>query len=147
MLLCKEILAFINYKVIFSAELSKLVLCKVAEAAKGPRRNVWTLTKTLSFLCRHIKICGDLHTLAKKGFLGGKKQFFLYKKCITSWFILNVILYTFCNYAQKRRICLEKSKYAADENFVAIFAIAKKLPTSATLVLCTSNMQCKLVCV
>ena len=63
---------------IFSAELSKLVLCKVAEAAKGLRRNVWTLTKTLSFLCRHIKICGDLHTLAKKIFLGGYKTVFFF---------------------------------------------------------------------
>ena len=34
---------------------------------------------------------------------------------------------------QKRHICREKNKYAPDESFVAIFALAKRLPTSATL--------------
>ena len=38
-----------------------------------------------------------------------------------------------CNYAQKQRICRENSKYALDENFMAIFALAEMLPTSATL--------------
>ena len=38
-----------------------------------------------------------------------------------------------CNYAQKRRICRENSKYAPDKSFVAIFALAERLPTSATL--------------
>ena len=37
-----------------------------------------------------------------------------------------------CNYAQKRRSCRENSKYAPDESFVDIFALAKRLPTSAT---------------
>ena len=30
-----------------------------------------------------------------------------------------------CNYVQKRRICRENSKYAPDEKFMAIFALAK----------------------
>ena len=34
---------------------------------------------------------------------------------------------------QKRHICREKNKYATDESFVAIFALAERLPTSATL--------------
>ena len=34
---------------------------------------------------------------------------------------------------QKRRICREDSKYAPNESFVAIFALAERLPTSATL--------------
>ena len=38
-----------------------------------------------------------------------------------------------CNYAQKRRICRKNSKYALDEIFTAIFALAERLPTSATL--------------
>ena len=38
-----------------------------------------------------------------------------------------------CNYAQKRRICHEKSEYALDESYMAIFALAERLPTSATL--------------
>ena len=35
--------------------------------------------------------------------------------------------------AQKQCICRENSKYAPDKNFVAILALAEKLPTSATL--------------
>ena len=38
-----------------------------------------------------------------------------------------------CNYAQKRRICRENSKYAPDKKIMAIFALAERLPTSATL--------------
>ena len=38
-----------------------------------------------------------------------------------------------CNYTQKQRICRENSKYAPDERFLAIFALAERLPTSATL--------------
>ena len=38
-----------------------------------------------------------------------------------------------CNYVQKQRICRENSKYAPDESFVAIFALAERLPTSAPL--------------
>ena len=34
---------------------------------------------------------------------------------------------------RKRRICRENSKYAPNESFVAIFALAERLPTSATL--------------
>ena len=34
---------------------------------------------------------------------------------------------------QQRRICRGNSKYAPDESFVAIFALAERLPTSATL--------------
>ena len=40
-----------------------------------------------------------------------------------------------CKYAQKQQICRENSKYAPDESFVAIFALAERLPTFATLVL------------
>ena len=35
---------------------------------------------------------------------------------------------------QKRRICRENSKYAPDESFSAVFAVAERLPTSATLI-------------
>ena len=36
-----------------------------------------------------------------------------------------------CDYAQKRSICRENSKYA--QNIMAIFAFDERLPTSATL--------------
>ena len=45
-----------------------------------------------------------------------------------------------CNDPQKRRICLENSKHALDKNFIAIFALAKRLPTLATLPLCIYNI-------
>ena len=38
-----------------------------------------------------------------------------------------------CNFAQKQQICHRNSKYAPAEKFVAIFAFAEGLPTSATL--------------
>ena len=40
-----------------------------------------------------------------------------------------------CSYMQKRRIGRKKSKYTFDEFFLAIFALAERLPTSATLLL------------
>ena len=90
--------------------------------------------------CRVIKICRDLRTLWK--ILGKKsvniflvkKQSFLGKKCTVSitWYMVYIAYYT-CNYAQKRRICRENSKYAPADNFVAIFTFAERLPTSATL--------------
>ena len=43
---------------------------------------------------------------------------------------LNLQIY---NDAQKRRICRENRKYALDKNFMAIFALAERLPTSVTL--------------
>ena len=46
-------------------------------------------------------------------------------------YILNKI----CSYAQKRHIRHKNSKYAPDEKFVAIFAFAERLPTSANLAL------------
>ena len=48
-----------------------------------------------------------------------------------------------CNYGQKERICRENSKYAPDENFVAIIA-SERLPTSATL-LCTITISIKIL--
>jgi len=73
----------------------------------------------------------------KKGFLGQIQ-------CLlgpTAWYIaydteLNLQL---CNYTQtqnyaKRHICCENSESAPDESFVTIFALAERLPTSATLV-------------
>ena len=38
-----------------------------------------------------------------------------------------------CNFAQKQQICHRNSKYAPAEKFVAIFAFAERLPTTATL--------------
>ena len=58
--------------------------------------------------------------------------------------IANIVPYTEpnlknFNYAQKRQICPENSKYMPDENFVANFAFAERLPTSATLLLIQSS--------
>ena len=45
----------------------------------------------------------------------------------------NELNWQICNYTQKRCICRENSNYAFDENFMAIFALAERLPTPATL--------------
>ena len=44
-----------------------------------------------------------------------------------------------CNFAQKRSICRENSKYKPDEILVASFGLAKGLPNSATLMLRVSD--------
>ena len=92
-----------------------------------------------TLFCRDIKICGDLRTilktLGKKSFLLGQKLYILDKKCTITLYIAystELNLQT-CNSAQKRRIFRENSKYAPDEFFLAIFALAERLPTSATL--------------
>ena len=38
-----------------------------------------------------------------------------------------------CSYVQKRHICRQKSRYALDKSFMAIFALAERLQTSSTL--------------
>ena len=58
--------------------------------------------------------------------------------------IANIVPYTEpnlrnFNYAQKRQICPENSKYMPDENFLANFAFAERLPTCATLLLIQSS--------
>ena len=74
-----------------------------------------------------IKICRDLRTL-KTVFFGQEVHYFMVY--IAYFTELNLQI---CDYAQKRRICRENSKYAPDKSFVAIFALAERLPTSATL--------------
>ena len=63
----------------------------------------------------------------------GQKQCFLGKNSTITWYLLHLNL-QICNYAQKRRICRENSKYALGYNFHGHFALAGRLPTSATLV-------------
>ena len=53
-----------------------------------------------------------------------------YKVYIAYYTKLNLQI---CKYAQKWRICRKNSKYAHDENFLAIFASDERLQTSATL--------------
>ena len=119
---------------IFSAELSKLVLCKVAEAAKGLRRNVWTLTKTLSFLCRHIKICGNLHTLAKKGFFLGVKNCVSCARSALLHGIYHIELdLQTCNHAKNDAFVAKIANPRLTKISKPIFALAGRLPTSATL--------------
>ena len=39
-----------------------------------------------------------------------------------------------CNYTQKRSVCRKNSDYMLDEIFMASFALAERLQTSATLI-------------
>ena len=43
-----------------------------------------------------------------------------------------------CDYVQKRRICCKKVNTRLTKIFMAIFALAERVPTSATLLLLTS---------
>ena len=74
--------------------------------------------------CCNIKTCCDLCTL------DSEQEVHYYIVYIAYCTELNVQI---CNYAQKRRICRENSKYTPDKKIVAIFAFAERLPTSATL--------------
>jgi len=71
---------------------------------------------------------------SKRVFLG--QEIHYYMVCIAYFTRLN---WQICNYAQKR--CRKKRKYAFDENFHAIFALAELLPTSATLPLADFQSQ------
>ena len=80
----------------------------------------------------------------QKVFFGGQNSFFLGQE--VHYYMVYFVYYTelnlqVCNYAQKRRICRKNSKYAPDEKFVAIFAFAERLPTSATLFLDVFNQS------
>ena len=104
--------------------------------------------KTLNTLfCRDIKVCPDFHTfwksLAKKVLLGVKNSVSWARNALfNTWYIFHIILRYICNYAQKRRICRENSKYALDNFFMAIFVLAKRLPTSATPHECYVDGDC-----
>ena len=72
---------------------------------------------------RFLEIFGQ-----KKCFLGSKTVFLgqevhFYMVYIAYYTELN---FQICKYAQKHRICHENSKYALDENVMAIFALAER---------------------
>ena len=69
-------------------------------------------------------ICRDLRTFWKNFYL-----YILHRK----YFILYWIEFAICNNTQKRLICRDNSKYAPAKTFVAIFTLAGRLPTFATL--------------
>ena len=84
-------------------------------------------------------ICCNLRTfwktLGKKSALFGQKQCFLGKKCPITWSILHIIMEWSCKFA----ITLKNDAFANTrlmKTFVAISALAERLPTSATLPLC-----------
>ena len=59
---------------------------------------------------------------SKTAFLGQDVYYYMvYIACFTE---LNLQI---CYYAQKRRICRKNRKYALDENFMVIFALAERL--------------------
>ena len=91
-------------------------------------------------LCRNINICGYLHTFwktwGKKFFLGGQPQCFLGKKCIITWFILDILLSWICKFAIMRK---NDAFFASivitrlTKIFMTIFAPDERLSSSATL--------------
>ena len=65
-------------------------------------------------------------------FFWSQKQCLLSKKCTLTYYTeLNLQI---CNDEKKQRICRENSKDSLDENLMAIFALAERLPTSVSSV-------------
>ena len=69
--------------------------------------------------------------MGKKSAFLGQKQCFLGKKCTITWYILYIILNEICKFAIKHKNDAFVAKIA--KTFVAIFTLAKRLPTSAIL--------------
>ena len=97
---------------------------------------VWTWAKILRSSIRYFVVILRIVAIYA---LWAKKCFFLVKYSLyqAGSEVLHGI---YClwnlqigNYAPKRSICRGNSKLAPDKSFVAIFALAERLPTSATL--------------
>ena len=111
-------------------------------------RKVWTCTilSPNTLFCHDIKICRDLLTLgnlrAKKCSFLGQKQCFLGKKCTITWYILHIILSEICIFAITRKNDAFVAKIVntrLTKILMAIFALAERLPTSATLQVTTTH--------
>ena len=103
----------------------------MCEGTKGLRRKVWTWTKIL-ILNIYVILSRFTHFFE----ISGQKSAILGQE--VHYYMVYIAFYTelnwqICNYAQKRRICRENSKYTFYEHFMAIFALAERLPTPATL--------------
>ena len=89
-----------------------------------------------TLLCRNIKICRDIRSFWK--YLGKKSAFLGQNGQEMHYYMVGIANYTelnlqICNYAQNDGFVGGKSKYAFDEIYMAIFTLAERLPTSATL--------------
>ena len=117
-----------------------------ANAAKGLRRKVWTRMKILSpNICYFVVTLRFVAIYVLSGRLWAKKVFFFWgggciKRCFLDnvhYYMVFITYYTelnlhICNYAQKQQICCGNSKYALNENFVAIFAFAERQQPSSS---------------
>ena len=83
-----------------------------------------------------IKICRGLRTFWKKKKVPlGQNECFLGKECTITWYILHIIL-QICKFAITHKNDAFFAKIAntrLTKTFVAFFALAERLPTSATL--------------
>ena len=79
-----------------------------------------------------------LEDFGQKSALLGQKKCFLGKECTITWYILHIILNQICKFVITRKIDAFVAKLAnkhLTKTFVAIFALAERLPTFATLYL------------
>ena len=89
--------------------------------------------------CRDNKICCDLPTFWKS--LGNKVPFgsnTVFLRQEVNYYMVYIAYYTelnlqICNYAKKQRICCTIVNTRLPKICMAIFALAERLPTSATL--------------
>ena len=132
-----NIILLLETRILFLPNCTRMV--GVARTRKQRvRQKVWTWTKTLSLNIRNLVTINALFGRLgeNKCFLGVKNSVSLARYallhdgiyCILYWIKLANL-----QYAQKRRICHEYSKYVPGKNYLAIFASGESLPTSATL--------------
>ena len=74
-----------------------------------------------------------LEDFGSKSALLGQIQCFLVKKCTMTWYILHIILNLICKFAITHKNDAKIANARLTKTFVAIFALAERRPTSATL--------------
>ena len=98
----------------------------------GLRRIFQALTYAIKSRYKHL--LRFMHFLGiflqKKCFLG-QKQCFPGKRCTITWYILHIILSQFCKFAISFVAKIVNTRLT--KIFMAIFALAERLPTSTTL--------------
>ena len=132
-------------QVFYKSRQEKTLCCKpgwqkLCEGTKGLRRKVWIQTKKFSTNIRYFVTI--LRFVAIYTILGYQSVFFWSKTVFLGQEVHHYMVYIayktelnlqICNYSQKQCICRKNSEYALDKNFMVNFALAERLPTSASM--------------
>ena len=91
---------------------------------------------TYAILSQYKDMSGITHFLGPKKCLWGQKQCFLGKRCTITWYVLHIILSWIDKFAitcKNDAFVAKKVNTRLTKVFMTIFALAERLPTSATL--------------